>query len=216
MVSLAATLRIGQALRQYDLDFDGSPAPSPIPPRLLILACSATKASGLGLAARDRYDGPLWQSLRVADPDASRAWVAFLSARYGLGAASAELPAYDAVLNRRSAAAMAEAGIHRLHPEIALTQKTAAGRERAIKAAGPRFCARGTVQVMVNQLQQPFRDVAICGGRHYVDVAQAYVAELKEAGLIASAAPVAVINDQIGFMRAGLKAWLTAHDGAAA
>src|SRR3546814_1674129 len=38
--------------------------------RLLILACSATKRSRPGwIPAVDRYDGPLWQTLRAIGPD---------------------------------------------------------------------------------------------------------------------------------------------------
>lgn len=208
-LSLASVLRIGRELRQHEFDFD-PPAPSPVAPRLLILACSATKAHGHGLPARELYDGPLWQTLRAADPHGLRACVAFLSAKFGLGDAKAALPQYDAVLNARSAAAMAAGGINAVHPAIRLSQKTAAGRARAIQSAPPRFTARGTAQAMVNDLQQPFREVAVCGGRHYVAVAQAHVQELKAAGLIRPDAAVTIINDQIGFMRAQLKAWLAA------
>lgn len=64
--------------------------PIPCPPadlapgRLLILACSATKRPDPGhMPAIYRYDGPLWQTLRVNDPRGSMARVAFLSAHYG-------------------------------------------------------------------------------------------------------------------------------------
>lgn len=209
-LSLAAIQRIGQELRQYDFDFDPPPQPPATPPRLLMLACSATKKRGAA-SAREMYDGPLWQTLRSVDPDASRAWVAFLSARFGLGCASAAIPAYDAVLSARSASKMAADGIYKLWPEIALTQKTAAGRARAIASAPPRFSARSTVQTIVNQLQQPIADVAVCGGRHYAAVAMAYIADLRGTGLIRSDASVTVINDQIGYMRVELRKWLLAE-----
>lgn len=51
----------------------------PIAPRhrLLILACSATKRGPpMRIPARDRYDGPLWRTLRAADPDGCKAKVA--------------------------------------------------------------------------------------------------------------------------------------------
>jgi hypothetical protein len=43
------------------------------------------------MPARERYDGPLWRTLRAADPDGSRAKVAFLSARYGFRAADTSI-----------------------------------------------------------------------------------------------------------------------------
>src|SRR3546814_11987320 len=52
--------------------------------RLLILACSATKRSRPGwIPAVDRYDGPLWQTLRAIGPDRQDPKVAVLSTRYG-------------------------------------------------------------------------------------------------------------------------------------
>lgn len=52
--------------------------------RLLILSCSMTKRDGPQyMLARDRYDGPLWRTLRHVDPDERKARVAFLSAEYG-------------------------------------------------------------------------------------------------------------------------------------
>ncbi len=60
-------LSIAELIRQDVLDLDPEPPRRPclIAPRLLILACSATKAEGEGLVARDRYQGPLWQTLRA-------------------------------------------------------------------------------------------------------------------------------------------------------
>jgi len=87
-------LGIAELVRQDVLDLDPEPPRPPclIPPRLLILACSAAKAAGEGLAARDRYQGPLWQTLRATDPDGSKAFVCFLSAKFGLGDARMLLP----------------------------------------------------------------------------------------------------------------------------
>ena len=45
-------------------------APQPSPAVSFVLACSATKRPDVGrIPARDRYDGPLWRSLRATDPD---------------------------------------------------------------------------------------------------------------------------------------------------
>ena len=48
--------------------------------RLLILACSTTKRDGPAtMLAIERYDGPLWRTLRAVDPHGEKAQVAFLS-----------------------------------------------------------------------------------------------------------------------------------------
>jgi hypothetical protein len=58
-------------------------------PRLLIMACSATKRHDAGdMPAIDRYIGPLWQTLRSVDPTGKLAKVAFLSAKFGFRRAS--------------------------------------------------------------------------------------------------------------------------------
>ena len=61
-------ISIAELVRQDVLDLHPEPPrpPCPIPPRLLILACSARKATGEGLKARDRYQGPLWQAVTRA------------------------------------------------------------------------------------------------------------------------------------------------------
>lgn len=60
---------------------DGTPNE---PHRLLILSCSATKRRDAGwIDAIDRYDGPLWQTVRAVNPDRMQIKVAVLSARYG-------------------------------------------------------------------------------------------------------------------------------------
>ena len=60
---------------------------SALPPRahrLLILACSATKRQDDGyMPAIDRYDGPLWQTVRCHAGDRKMLKVTVLSARYG-------------------------------------------------------------------------------------------------------------------------------------
>ncbi|NRP76121.1 hypothetical protein ILFOPFJJ_07045 [Ensifer psoraleae] len=69
------------------------------PGRLLILGCSATKRPDPGyMPAIYRYDGALWQTLRVTDPRGSTAWVAFLSAHYGFQDAAVPIADYNARL----------------------------------------------------------------------------------------------------------------------
>lgn len=77
------------------------------PRRLLILACSATKRRAPGLMpARERYDGPLWRTLRAADPDSVKASVAFFSAKYGFGCAATPIADYEARLTQADAQTM--------------------------------------------------------------------------------------------------------------
>ena len=81
-------------------------APCPAP-GLLILACSATKRDGPSyMLAIERYDGPLWQTLRAVDPHGEKAKVAFLSAHLGFRAASSLIEMYDARMSGAGAAAM--------------------------------------------------------------------------------------------------------------
>lgn len=74
---------------------------------LLILACSRRKRAGGIMPAWQRYDGPVWQSLRQRLADLPRAALAFsgdganqldvlvLSARFGLIGAWTPIPDYD-------------------------------------------------------------------------------------------------------------------------
>lgn len=197
------TALLSQQLRQYDLDFTPDlPAPRPsLPPRLLILACSATKSPGEGLTARDRYNGPLWQTLKATDPDSRMAAVAYLSAKYGLGDARTPLPDYNSLLTRQAAASMIERGLCGFYPHS--MGRAAPPERRDILQTGALAACR-----LQRAAGRPFQSVAICGGRHYVEVGTALVDEMRAHGFIATDAPVTVINDQIGFMRAKLRTWL--------
>lgn len=63
------------------------------------MACSATKRPDAGMMpAYDRYDGPMWRTLRAAigpypDPATLQIW--FLSARYGFQPARLPIPDYE-------------------------------------------------------------------------------------------------------------------------
>lgn len=82
------------------------------PRRLLILSCSATKRAGPKyMPAIDRYDGPLWQTLRTTDPDGRLASVAFLSAHLGFRDARTTIELYDAHMNQERADAMIAGGL---------------------------------------------------------------------------------------------------------
>lgn len=74
---------------------------------LIAMACSATKRPDPGeLPAIDRYDGPMWRTLRAALgelPESARPEVWFLSARYGFHPATLPIVNYDGVLSEARA-----------------------------------------------------------------------------------------------------------------
>lgn len=205
-------MSLAELIRQDVLDLHPEPPrpPCPIPPRLLILACSATKATGEGLTARDRYQGPLWQTLRAADPDGSRAFVCFLSARFGLGDARDLLPRYDRVLTDADADRMVLAATWACYPELPQNSRmTIAAKLQTARQHGPLRSPSGVLTLLEHELGQPFHDVAICGGHRYVRVAVSWLADFRAMRQIAADAPITIINGPIGVMRAKLRAWIT-------
>ena len=204
---------LSELMRQHELDFtapaDCSPAARSLTrPRLLILACSSSKAEGEGLSARSRYTGPLWQTLKAADPDGSLAHVAFLSARYGFGHSGDPLPHYNTVLTAKAADTMIQRGLAGVYPNYDLAFRTQGARDRHLACRERLRTAGGVIARLVREAGSAFEDVAICGGKEYVRVGQAYVADMADHGFIAAEARVTVINDQIGYMRANLRRWL--------
>ncbi len=204
-------LSIAELIRQDVLDLDPEP-PRPvcrIAPRLLILACSAAKAEGEGLVARDRYQGPLWQTLRAADPDSVWAFVCYLSAKFGLGDARTVLPHYDRVLTDADADRMVAGNTWLPYPELPQDSRmTMAAKLRAAGRHGPQWSPSGVLTLLERELGQPFRDVAICGGHRYVRVACSWLPDFRAMHQVAADASLTVINAPIGPMRARLRAWL--------
>lgn len=96
---------------------DRREAPAPVAKanpmaRLLVLACSATKRPDPhSIPALARYDGPLWRTLRAADPEGRRARVAFLSALYVFRDAATPIADYDARLTQDLAERMIAGGV---------------------------------------------------------------------------------------------------------
>lgn len=175
----------------------------------MILACSATKAEGEGLTARDRYQGPLWQTLRSADLDGCRTFVCYLSAKFGLGDARTVLPFYERVLTNADADRMVESGTWAHYPELPRASRmTTAARLRVANRHG---CPRSPSEVLTfleRELGQPFREVAICGGHRYVRVAQSWLPDFRAMRQVRQDASVTTINDRIGIMRSRLRAWV--------
>jgi len=153
------------------------------PTRLLILACSQVKRDDAGLmSAIDRYNGPLWQTLRTYLANAKTPTaVAFVSAKYGFKAADTPIENYD------------------------LRMSKARADELAVKELGP-MCE---VSRLCRELgRRPFSEVCIVGGELYLPVMEALVATFKLENQVSPGADVRTINDTIGNMRAQLRAWI--------
>lgn len=167
--------------------------------RLLILSCSATKRPNAGfMPARDRYDGPLWRTLRAADPDGVKVKVAFLSARFGFRDAMIPIENYDARLTPDLAERMIEGGMstrwprppsprrpdnYGIHPGHEIASLSRYGRE-------------------------PFADVALVGGQLYLSVMRAMLVGFKRLGGVSTDASITEINGSIGFMRQDMRNWI--------
>ncbi len=175
------------------------PDDSPGASRLLVLACSATKRSDPGyLPALYRYEGPLWQTLRAADPGRRKTKVAFLSARHGFQDAAARLENYDARLTPDLAQRMIAGGMGTRWPRPSSPRKpdNAGMHPGAEIASMTRF---GRI---------PFRDVALVGGHLYLDVMRAFIKEFMRMKCVTENARVTEINGPIGLMRRDLRHWI--------
>lgn len=185
----------------------------PRPRRLLILACSATKTKDPGrIPAYQRYNGPLWQTLRTVDPGRELAAVAFVSARFGFKHACYGIEDYDARLTPELARQMIEGGLSMLWPHkpqrgrtIRMPIGTSAIQEMGF-LNGPHELAE-----QVGAPPKPafvFNDAALVGGGLYLEVMRSLVAGFVAYGNLASDARVVEINGPIGIMRSQLGAWL--------
>ena len=61
---------------------------------------------------------------------------------------------------------------------------------------------------MSNWGKKPFDEVCMVGGHLYLSVMRVFVSQFVHSGYITADAPIIEINDQIGYMRRDLKAWL--------
>ncbi len=168
--------------------------------RLLILACSARKDPSPGkMPAIARYQGPLWQSLRKADPNGERCQVAFLSAYYGgpWCARSSRIANYDCRLSSEQSADWIKRGTRRATTYSRAT--TDAGK--ALEGASGLF--------QMAQRAAParrFREVCLVGGGDYIAVMRAELARAESC--LDASATVSVINGSIGTMRRDLADWV--------
>lgn len=167
--------------------------------RLVIMSCSGTKRPDIGrLPAIERYNGPLWQTLRSADPSGTLAQVAFLSAHYGFRSASTPIADYDTRLTRDTADAMISGGMTTRWPRPRChSMPDNVGNHPGVEIAGI-FYAAG----------EPLRDIALVGGILYLEVMRAFLSGFIEMGCVLVDATVTEINGPIGFMRRDLRRWL--------
>lgn len=189
---------------QSQFEFEAGPAVIAAPTyrrRLVILGCSATKLHTPGyIPASERYNGPLWQTLRTVDPDGTRAAHAFFSARYGFGSADHPIEDYNTRLTPELVRAMIAGGLGTRWPRPPSRKKP---DSYGIHAA----C---TMYSMTEHGRAPFDDVAIVGGELYIEAMRAFVALFRAGGYVTADARLTEINAPIGYMRQQLREWLTA------
>src|SRR3546814_3999760 len=75
------------------------------------------------IPAIDRYDGPLWQTLRAIGPDRPDTKIAVLSARYGFIDSRSTIENYDTRLTAALAERLIEGGIAMRWPRPPLSRK---------------------------------------------------------------------------------------------
>lgn len=173
----------------------------PGPMRLLILSCSATKLDGdKYMPAIDRYDGPLWRTLRATDPERRLAHVAFLSARLGFRCADAPIEFYDARMTAEIAERMKAGGLGTRWP-----------RPRSQRHAMAEGDHPGMhIASLSGHGRQPFVDVALVGGHLYLDVMRHFLVLFRQRGHVTTDATITEVNGSIGHMRQDLRRWLLA------
>jgi hypothetical protein len=171
--------------------------------RLLILACSATERDGPKyMPAIDRYDGPLWRTLRTVDPHGERGQVAFLSAHLGFREANTPIEIYDARMTDAIAAAMKEGGLGTRWPHPRNQRRVMPDGEHPGMHIGS----------MTALAKRPFTEVALVGGHLYLDVMRHLVGLFRERGHVSAEAFIVEINGPIGRLRQDLRLWLDKHE----
>lgn len=167
--------------------------------RLLILSCSMTKRDGPQyMPARDRYDGPLWRTLRHVDPDEQKARVAFVSAEYGFREARTTIENYDRRMTPEIAAAMKAGGLGARWPPPK--------NQRPVMPSGEHPGMH--IASMTEHGRKPFVDVCLVGGALYLDVMQHFVDLFQEDGFVTGSAGITEICGPIGIMRRQMAIWL--------
>ena len=171
--------------------------------RLVILACSARKRPDAAyLPAIERYDGPLWKTLRAADPTGAKAKVAFLSARLGFRRAGTPIEVYDARMTEEIAGRMKAGGLGMRWPQATTCRRAMPIGEHA----GMHIASLSDFG------RRPFSDVMLVGGRLYLDVMRHFIGLFQAGGHVTASARIAEINGSIGLMRRELRLWIDRLD----
>ena len=178
--------------------------------RLLVIACSARKKAGPDwMPAIDRYDGPLWQTLRTIEQPETLVVMA-LSAKYGLFRSWLAIDLYDECLSIDLARAAAQENVcDPFHPLYRPHWKSAVNELRDAAEAvrlrqGARYC-------------EQFRDVCMVGGWKYLPAMRRYVKHFSRWGgrqesIIAGDARITEVNGSIGMMRQAMRSWICDTD----
>lgn len=188
------------SVRLVDRTILRASAGTPVEPhQLLILACSATKRRDAGwIDAIDRYDGPLWRTVRAVAPDRMRIKVAVLSARYGFLDSRSPIEDYDARLTPELAGRMIAGGMTTRWPRPPSARKPDNhGDDPACQIAS-----------LSHHGARPFTDVALAGGQLYLKVMRSFLDGFRELRCVAPDARVTEINAGIGVMRQQVRGWL--------
>ena len=172
--------------------------------RLLVLACSATKTDSPGrIPALERYNGPLWQTLRTVDPDSSLASVASLSARYGFRDVRDPIADYNMRLTPSFAQTMIAGGVDARWP----ASPWARSRTPRMPIGDHAGCH---ISRITDYGDRPVTEVALVGGHLYLEVMRTLVIGFQQMRCVTLRASVIEINGPIGRMRQELRSWLLA------
>lgn len=172
--------------------------------RLLILACSQRKKAGPEyMPAIERYDGPLWQTLRTTELPDNLA-VMFVSARYGLRVASTAIEDYNEKLTPELCALMYSPAAHTLEHCWRFKHHGAPVVELRDAAEAIRFR-------LDDKYCELFEDVCLVGGHLYLERMRRHLAQAQYregCWTVDPRARVTEINASIGIMRQQLRAWI--------
>ncbi len=167
--------------------------------RLLLLSCSQRKLATTGaIPARQRYNGPLWQTLRLADPTNKLAACAALSAWHGLLVSSTPTASYDYMMNQPLVDRV-------LASPDPLDFIWPSGKTGGMPGSS---LTRETIRLLTRDKELPFHEVALAGGALYQDVMRAFLAAFRAQGFVIPNPTICVINGRISEMRRDLKNWL--------
>lgn len=176
--------------------------------RLLILACSQRKKAGAEyMPAIERYDGPLWQTLRTTELPDNLA-VMFLSAKYWLGRESTPIDDYNARLTPETYERVSGGRHHGMPDFPGYCELTRHMRSSVIEL---RDAAEAVAERLGDDYRRLFEDVAIVGGHLYLRAMRREVVRASYTDgswTVDPRARVTEINGSIGIMRRELRAWI--------